>query len=144
MWGRESLTANDNDVISVSLKIIRAPSSGRGRRAKRGAFVLLTKAPYPPLTRSPFPMRGRLVWRRLRRLFYWRDARKRLFSHQSLVTSTIRGKESSHMRGMRFFGSVPICSGWGFSHIERFRPFRMTIRGSGRVFIWEIHCVFWN
>ena len=37
MWEkRESLTANDNDVISVSLKIIRAPSSGRGRRAKRG------------------------------------------------------------------------------------------------------------
>ena len=37
MWGeRESLTANDNDLISVSLKIIRAPSSGRGRRAKRG------------------------------------------------------------------------------------------------------------
>ena len=21
--------------------------------------------------RSPFPMRGRLVWKRLRRLFYW-------------------------------------------------------------------------
>ena len=37
MWEkRESLTANDNDVISASLKIIRAPSSGRGRRAKRG------------------------------------------------------------------------------------------------------------
>lgn len=36
MWGkRESLTANDNDLISVSLKIIRAPSFGRGRRAKR-------------------------------------------------------------------------------------------------------------
>ena len=32
----EPLTANDNDLISVSLKIIRAPSSGRGRRAKRG------------------------------------------------------------------------------------------------------------
>ena len=38
-------------------------------QGKRGAFVLHTKAPYPPLTRSPFPMRGRLVWRRLRRLF---------------------------------------------------------------------------
>ena len=24
------------------------------------------------------------------------------------------------MRGMRSFGSVPTCSGWGFSHIERF------------------------
>ena len=43
--GRESLTANGKDLISVSLKIFRAPSSGRGRRAKRGAFVLLTKAP---------------------------------------------------------------------------------------------------
>ena len=33
------------------------------------------------------------------------------------------------MRGMRSFGSVPTCSGWGFSHIARFRPLRMTIRG---------------
>ena len=33
------------------------------------------------------------------------------------------------MRGMRSFGSVPTCSGWGFSHIGRFRPFRMMIRG---------------
>ena len=33
---RESLTAKDNDLIRVSLKIILAPSSGRGRRAKRG------------------------------------------------------------------------------------------------------------
>ena len=24
------------------------------------------------------------------------------------------------MCGMRSFGSVPTCSGWGFSHIERF------------------------
>ena len=32
------------------------------------------------------------------------------------------------MRGIRSFGSVPTCSGWGFSHIERFRPLRMTIR----------------
>ena len=76
--------------------------------------------------------------------FYWGDARKWHLSHQSIVTPTIRGKESSHMRGMRSFGSVLTCSGWGFSHIERFRPFRMTIRGSGRVFIWEIRCVFWN
>ena len=36
VWKRETLTANDNDLISVSLKIIRAPSYGRGRRAKRG------------------------------------------------------------------------------------------------------------
>ena len=34
MWGeRESLTANDDDLISVSLKIILAPSFGR--REKR-------------------------------------------------------------------------------------------------------------
>ena len=33
------------------------------------------------------------------------------------------------MRGMRSFGSVPTCSGWFFSHIGRFSPLRMTIRG---------------
>ena len=33
------------------------------------------------------------------------------------------------MSGMRSFDSVPTCSGGGFSHIERFRPLRMTIRG---------------
>ena len=49
---------------------------------------------------------------------------------KSLVTPTIRGKESSHMCGMRSFDSVPTCSGWGFSHIGRFRPLRMTIRGA--------------
>ena len=32
------------------------------------------------------------------------------------------------MRGMRSFSSVPTCSGWGGSHIGRFRPLRMTIR----------------
>ena len=32
------------------------------------------------------------------------------------------------MCGMRSFGSVLTCSGWGFSYIERFRPLRMTIR----------------
>ena len=53
---------------------------------------------------------------------------------KSPVTPTIRGKESSHMRGVRSFGSVPTCSGWGFSNMGRFRPLRMTIRGSGRVF----------
>ena len=37
------------------------------------------------------------------------------------------------MCGMRSFGSVPTCSGGGFSHIERFRPFRMTIRGERMV-----------
>ena len=57
------------------------------------------------------------------------DARMWHLTHQSLVTPTIRGKESSHMRGMRSFDSVLTCSGWGFSHIERFRPLRMTIRG---------------
>ena len=34
------------------------------------------------------------------------------------------------MRGMRSFGSVLTCSGWGFSHIERFPPLRMSIRGA--------------
>ena len=56
------------------------------------------------------------------------DVRKWHLSHQSLVTPTIRGKESSYMYGVRSFGSVPTCSGWGFSYIERFRPLRMTIR----------------
>ena len=37
------------------------------------------------------------------------------------------------MRGVRSFDSVPTCSGWGFSHIERFRPLRMTIRGGERM-----------
>ena len=45
---------------------------------------------------------------------------------KSPVTPMIRGKESSHMCGMRSFDSVPTCSGWGFSYIERFRPLRMT------------------
>ena len=47
---------------------------------------------------------------------------------KSLVTPTIRGKESSHMRDMRSFGSVPTCSGWG-AHMGRFRPLRMTVLG---------------
>ena len=34
------------------------------------------------------------------------------------------------MYGVRSFDSVPICSGWGFSHMGRFRPLRMTIRGA--------------
>ena len=72
------------------------------------------------------------------------DARKWHLSHQSLVTPTIRGKESSHMYGVRSFGSVPTCSGWGFSHMGRFRPLRMTIREGGRALIWEIRCMFWK
>ena len=32
------------------------------------------------------------------------------------------------MYGVRSFGSVPTCSGWGVSHIGRFPPLRMTIR----------------
>ena len=63
------------------------------------------------------------------RLFLLGDARKWYFSHGLLVAPTIRGKESAHMRGVRSFGSVPTCSGWCFSHIGRFRPLRMTIRG---------------
>ena len=52
--------------------------------------------------------------------FYWGDARKWHLSHQSLVAPTIRGKESFHMRGVRSFGSVPTCSGWGFSKHRAF------------------------
>ena len=63
---------------------------------------------------------------------------------KSPVTPTIRGKESSHICGMRSFGSVPTCSGCGSSHIGRFRLLRMTIRGSGRALIWEIRCMFWD
>ena len=46
------------------------------------------------------------------------------------------------MYGVRSFDSVPTCSGWGFSHIGRFPPLRMTIRGSGWALIKEICCVF--
>ena len=35
------------------------------------------------------------------------------------------------MRVMRSFGSVLTCSGWGFSHMGRFRPLRMTVQKSG-------------
>ena len=35
------------------------------------------------------------------------------------------------MYGVRSFGSVPTCSGWGFSNMGRFRPLRMTIRVVG-------------
>ena len=79
---------------------------------------------------------------RLRRVFLLGRCPEVAF--KSPVTPMIRGKESSHMYGVRSFGSVPTCSGWGFSHIERFRSLRMTIREGGRVFIWEIRCVFWN
>ncbi len=37
------------------------------------------------------------------------------------------------MYGVRSFGSVPTCSCWCFSHIGRFRPLRMTIRGERMV-----------
>ena len=62
------------------------------------------------------------------------DTREGIISH---------AKESSHMRGMRSFGSVPTCSVWG-AHIGRFRSLRMTIREGGWALIWEICCVFWN
>ena len=65
MWGeRESLTANDNDLISVSLKIIRAPSSGRGRRVKRGG-VGFPECGSTVSRGQPPPLRGRdwlLLW----------------------------------------------------------------------------------
>ena len=48
------------------------------------------------------------------------------------------------MYGVRSFGSVPTCSGCFFSHIERFRSLRMTIREGGWALIWEICCVFWE
>ena len=48
------------------------------------------------------------------------------------------------MRGVRSFDSVPTYSGWGFSHMGRFRPLRMTIREGGRALIWVIRCVFWE
>ena len=61
MWGkRESLNANDNDLISVSLKIILAPSSGRGRRAKRGGVGIpaceniASRGQPPPLRGTSF------------------------------------------------------------------------------------------
>ena len=60
VWKRESLTANDNDLISVSLKIIRAPSSGRGRRAKRGGVGFpecgstVSRGQPPPLRGTSF------------------------------------------------------------------------------------------
>ena len=63
--------------------------------------------------------------------FYWGDARKWHLSHQSLVAPTIRGKESSHMRGVRSFGSVSTCSGWGFSHIEHDTRGRMVSQAGG-------------
>ena len=49
--------------------------------------------------------------------FYWAmpESGIQVTGYQSLVTPTIRGKESSHMYGVRSFGSVPTCSGWGFS-----------------------------
>ena len=53
----EPLTANDNDLISVSLKIIRAPSSGRGRRAKRGG-VGFPECGSTVSRNQPPPLRG--------------------------------------------------------------------------------------
>ena len=38
------------------------------------------------------------------------------------------------MRGMRSFGSVLTCSGWGFSHIGRFSPLGMMKRGEKTYF----------
>ena len=62
-----------------------------------------------------------------------------------------RGKESSHMRGVRSFDSVPTCSGLRFSHIERFRPLRMTIRGErmgsylgDMLRVWELAVLYYD
>ena len=48
------------------------------------------------------------------------------------------------MRGMRSFGLVPTCSGWGFSHIGRFLSAQDDDTGERKGFLWEIRCVFWN
>ena len=95
MWEkRESLTANDNDLISASLKKSFAPlplegaderseaglaspnvgvpfhaanlrpfgaPPSKGRREKKGRICVANESTRAPLTRSPFPMRGRLV-----------------------------------------------------------------------------------
>lgn len=39
------------------------------------------------------------------------------------------------MHVVRSFGAVPTCSGWGVSHMGRFRLLRMTIREGGRALI---------
>lgn len=36
---------------------------------------------------------------------------------------------------VRSFGAVSTCSGWGVSHMGRFRPLRMTICEGGRALI---------
>ena len=57
---RESLTANDYELISASSKIILAPSSGRGRRAKRGGVGFpecgstVSRGQPPPLRGTSF------------------------------------------------------------------------------------------
>ena len=57
MWERESLTANGNDLIRVSLKNIRAPSSVRGRRAKLGG-VGFPECGSTVTRGQPSPLRG--------------------------------------------------------------------------------------
>ena len=62
-----------------------------------------------------FRVQGSGLRRRLCRLFLLGRCPEVVF--KSLVTPTIRGKESSHMYGVRSFDSVPTCSGWGvFTH----------------------------
>ena len=82
VWKRESLTAKDNDLIRVSLKIIRAPSSGRGRRAKRGGVGFpesgstVTRGQPPPLRCTSFQRKaGEKEGLRVSSLVYLRRSR---------------------------------------------------------------------
>ena len=78
---------------------------------------------------------------RLRRLFYWA-----MLESGILVTShsyDTREGIVSHA-WYEILRLSPHLFWLGFSHIERFRPLRMTIREGGRALIWEICCVFWN
>ena len=64
---------------------------------------------------------------------------------QSLVTShsIIRRKGSAYMRGMRSFGSVLTCSGWGFSHIGRFLSAQDDdTGGAGSLTGWRLRRLF--
>ena len=74
------------------------------------------------------------------------DARKWHLSHQSLVTShsyDTREGIVSHA-WYEILRLSPHLFWLGFFSHRAFPPLRMMIREGGRVFIWEIRCVFWN
>ena len=64
--------------------------------------MLLTKAPYPPLTRSPFPMRERLMWYEILRLsphLFWLG----VFTHGAFSPAQdddTRERKGSHLGDM--------------------------------------------